>query len=663
MNKRIDLSVGQRLGLGFVFKLAVLAGLLGAMVHWNEQSAAAERHFIEHIAPLNDAAAELDHALVLVTIGLRSYLVAPDDERMRRHQQNMQQARNALLRMGQLTREPDAERLYQVTAERLEASLLHAEALVQQGPKEDGEVIEAYLSSSAASSDALYAFAGLQRTKAARALQAMQDTRETGSRGLASAAALSMLVFGLTAFLMARSIRKPVGELLHIAASLGEGNWQPAAGPSPQGNEVHDEMHRLRQAFGDAAIALEARERKLHQLNAQIQAQNDQLEQQARALRAQAESLEAADRRKSEFLGVLAHELRNPMSSISNSLHALGSANIGHQRQAQDIMRRQMKVLSRLVDDLLDLTRITSGKVVLQKEIFDLAAVVQECAQDYQATATKEGVELKVVTVTAPVEADRTRVAQVISNLFDNAIKFSNGAREVEVTLEATASHAELRVKDRGVGIEAGMLERLFQPFSQADTTLARRRSGLGLGLSLSKVMVEMHAGTIDARSKGLGAGAEFIMRLPTAVRTAVAREPPAVERVRPRRKVLIIDDISDAALSLRDALRLAGHEVKTASGGVEGLEVARAFRPEVLLCDLGLPTIDGFEVAQRFRADEVLRSTFLIAVTGYAGPEDRERSARAGFDRHIRKPPDLRALDEMMGDAALAFPAENPMR
>src|SRR6185436_7608274 len=264
--------------------------------------------------------------------------------------------------------------------------------------------------------------------------------------------------------------------------------------------------------------------------------------------------------RKSEFLGVLAHELRNPMAAISNSLYALVNAagNAEQRDRAQDIIRRQTRFLGRLVDDLLDVTRISNGKVQLQKEPLDFAEVVRECAGDYREAAERAGVKLDIALPPGrvPVYGDRTRLCQIIGNLVDNAVKFVNGGREVTVSLRAADGRAELRVRD--VGIEPEMLGRLFQPFSQADTSLARRKAGLGLGLALAKALVELHDGTIEARSEGAGKGAEFIVRLPLSAAAPAQAAPGPIAQPRATgrgRRVLIIEDNPDAALSLRDAM------------------------------------------------------------------------------------------------------------
>ncbi len=428
---------------------------------------------------------------------------------------------------------------------------------------------------------------------------------------------------------------------------------------------------------------LQAQNEELQSQSEEIQAQNEEMQAQAEEMQAQAEklktqteemttyanSLAESDRRKSEFLGVLAHELRNPMAAISNGLYALTHAGVDEsmRRRAEGIIGRQSRVLSRLVDDLLDITRIGSGKVRLQRESVDLVDVVRDCVNDHRELAAASHLAVELVLPPEPlvVTGDRVRLCQVVGNLLDNAAKFSEkGTVRVLVRHAHGSDEAELVVADNGIGIEPAVLGRLFQPFSQADTSLARGRSGLGLGLALVKSLVEMHGGTVRAHSDGLGAGAQFTMRLPLA--RAVATPAPVVlpprsahvggaapepAPARRGRRVLIIEDNLDAAASLRDALRLLGHAVHVAHDAQEGIDSAHEFRPDVVLCDIGLPTMDGYQVAQKLRADPNLRSIFLIAVTGYAGPDDQERAARAGFDRHFGKPPDIERLNRILED------------
>jgi PAS domain S-box-containing protein len=370
------------------------------------------------------------------------------------------------------------------------------------------------------------------------------------------------------------------------------------------------------------------------------------------------EALKEADRRKDEFLAVLSHELRNPLAPITSSLHVLDRAphDSPPARRARAVLARQVAHLSALVGDLLDVTRIGSNKVRLAKERLDLVEIARRAVEDARSLFDRAGVDLALVTPEAPlvVLADRTRVAQVVGNLLHNSAKFTPRGGATRVVLEADGAEAVVRVVDDGVGMDASALARVFQPFVQADQTIERSEGGLGLGLALVKGLVELHGGHVEARSEGVGRGAELVVRLPLEGGPAVlpAEAAPRV-RTAPRR-VLVIEDNQDAADTLRASLELAGHEVEIAYEGAEGVAKARALVPDLVLCDLGLPGLDGYEVAAALRADPALARTALVALSGYALPEDRERAARAGFDRHLAKPTNLDALEDVLADLPL---------
>ncbi len=374
------------------------------------------------------------------------------------------------------------------------------------------------------------------------------------------------------------------------------------------------------------------------------------------ALRAANQRLAEADERKNEFLAVLSHELRNPLAPITNSLYVLERAEPGgaKARHAQEVIQRQVQQLTRLVDDLLDLTRITRNKVQLRRQRLDLTELVRHTADDHRAQFQKADVRLELVAPTGPVaiEGDWNRLAQVVGNLLTNAAKFTPRGGRTLVLLSVEGATAVLCVADTGVGLAPAMLSRLFQPFMQADVTLDRSKGGLGLGLALVKNLVELHGGEVSVRSEGLGKGAEFSVHLPLArppaAEVAAASAAPALGA----RKVLIIEDNVDAANTLCEVLALSGHDVSVAYDGPSGLAAARAHRPEVTLCDIGLPGMDGFAVAQAFRADEALKDVYLVALSGYARPEDLERATAAGFQRHLAKPPDLARLEQLLASA-----------
>jgi PAS domain S-box-containing protein len=368
-----------------------------------------------------------------------------------------------------------------------------------------------------------------------------------------------------------------------------------------------------------------------------------------------AAQLRESDRRKSAFLAVLSHELRNPLAPIANAIHLLEHVPPGSEQaiRARAVIQRQTAQLTRLVDDLLDLTRIERGKVELKPELVDLRDVVRRTCEDYRETVEQRGLQLHVTAPAAPVtvRGDPARLAQVVGNLLHNAAKFTPAGGTLTVVVGHAAGRVELRVRDTGVGVAPEQLGRLFEPFAQAEQGLARTAGGLGLGLSLAKGLAEMHGGTIAGRSEGLGRGAEFVVTLPlapaasTSVRQAV-RKPPS-------RSIVIIEDNEDQAVSLAEVLSLDGHRVEIARDGRSGVELIRRVRPEIVLCDLGLPDLSGYEVARAIRQDGVLRHTRLVALSGYAQSEDRERCREAGFDAHLPKPADRDTLNALLASDA----------
>jgi two-component system CheB/CheR fusion protein len=372
-----------------------------------------------------------------------------------------------------------------------------------------------------------------------------------------------------------------------------------------------------------------------------------------------AETLREADRNKNQFLAMLAHELRNPLAPIANSLFILDHAVAGSEqaRRAQAVIGRQVGQLSRLVDDLLDVTRISRNKLTLQRKRLDLDELVRQTIDDHRREFEKSKVHIELVPASEPVfvTGDWNRLAQVVGNLLQNAAKFTGpgGRARVAVSTDRAAKlGAVVRVADTGAGMAPEMLARLFQPFAQADTTLDRSKGGLGLGLALVKGLVELHDGSITAHSAGLGQGAEFVVYLPLSLEEVAVAAPSRTSAPGGRQRVLIIEDNIDAADSLREALEFSEHEVEVAYTGPTGIAKARARKPEVVLCDIGLPGMDGFDVARAFRADDGLKDVHLVALSGYALPEDLQRAAEAGFDQHLAKPPNLESLEQTLARA-----------
>jgi CheY-like chemotaxis protein/two-component sensor histidine kinase len=330
------------------------------------------------------------------------------------------------------------------------------------------------------------------------------------------------------------------------------------------------------------------------------------------------------------------------------------------------LIDRQVTHLVRLVDDLLDATRIARGKVQLRKEHCDLSRIVQQVADDHRPVFATAGVTLAIDVPPDPlwVDGDPTRLTQIVSNLLNNASKFTDRGGDVAVSLvsQDDGRTAALSVRDTGIGIDPRMLSSIFDIFVQADCSLERVRGGLGLGLSLVKGLVHLHGGQVLASSDGLGCGSEFVVRLPVAQPSRVAA-PHAPSRSTPpaqgaKHRVLVVDDNRDAAQTAASLLALAGHDVRAAYTGASGLEIARTFRPRVVLCDIGLPGgMSGYDVARAVRNDAELSSTYLIAVTGYGREEDHRQAEEAGFDLHLTKPVDCERLFDIL--AQLPQPVE----
>lgn len=374
------------------------------------------------------------------------------------------------------------------------------------------------------------------------------------------------------------------------------------------------------------------------------------------ALRRQAEELTESHRQKDQFLTMLAHELRNPLAPLLTGLHILRHPRTTPEveEQIRAMMERQVRHVSQLVDELLDVSRILHGKVQLRSDRLDLARLTRTAAEDRRAVLEQAQMTLLLDVPAIPVwvMGDPKRLTQVLNNLLDNAVKFADGGRKVtvRVTADAERGRAVLSVRDDGSGIEADLLPRLFVPFLQADRSLDRSRGGLGLGLALVKGLVELHGGSVAASSAGPGRGAEFTIRLPLEQEpAALAEESAELPPPKKRLRVLVIEDNRDAADSLRLLLELLGHEVRVAYSGLEGVEEARKWRPGVVLCDIGLPGLDGYGVARELRLNPTTSRVRLLALTGYGAEEDRRRSSEAGFDFHVVKPADPAELSKLL--------------
>jgi signal transduction histidine kinase/ActR/RegA family two-component response regulator len=367
-------------------------------------------------------------------------------------------------------------------------------------------------------------------------------------------------------------------------------------------------------------------------------------------------ALREADRRKDEFLATLSHELRNPLAPIRAAVEVmrLGRHDPALMEKARVTMERQLHQLVRLTDDLLDVSRITQDKVELKREAIDLRQVIQSAAEAVRPLVTDRGHDMRVDVPADPLyaDADFARIAQAFSNLLSNAAKYTPRGGRISVSAAAEGDSAVVHVRDTGIGIPREMLSRIFEMFTQLKVDRDRTTSGLGVGLSLARRLVELHGGTVEAHSEGPGRGSEFVIRLPLLAATP-ENEPPR-ERAAPSGacRVLIAEDNVDAAEMMRVMLSLSGHDVKVATDGVQAVAIAESTRPDIAFIDIGMPRMDGYEAARQIRralADRIV----LVALTGWGQEDDKERAREAGFDHHLTKPAEPEMLERLIGDCS----------
>jgi CheY-like chemotaxis protein len=381
------------------------------------------------------------------------------------------------------------------------------------------------------------------------------------------------------------------------------------------------------------------------------------------ALVARAAELARADRNKDEFLAMLAHELRNPLAPLRNAAAILQHADTtaDEQAQAQHILARQIENMTRMIDDLLDVSRITEGKIELRPQVVILKAIVNAAVLQARPGFEARNQELAISLPVEPIflHADATRLEQVLGNLLGNACKYSNSGDHISVSAECaavpgkTSPEVIVRVRDDGIGIAPELLPHIFDLFVQATRAPDRAQGGLGIGLTLVQRIVKMHGGTVEARSDGLGHGSEFIVRLPILASPQPAEPVPVAPSLKESPcRMLIVDDNEDSARSMSTLQRLRGHETRIAYTGPDALTMAAEFLPEVVLLDIGLPGMDRYEVARRLRAISGLDGAFIVAMSGYGNVEDRANATVAGFDEYMVKPVDLALLRQWLRDA-----------
>jgi signal transduction histidine kinase len=438
--------------------------------------------------------------------------------------------------------------------------------------------------------------------------------------------------------------------------------------------ELNRNLAQANQRLAEANTTLQVEKtRELETLNNILQRANRELEAANRSLqtevteRARVElALKEADRHKDEFLAMLAHELRNPLAPIRNAVQLMHRRSIEDPQLAwsRDIIERQLAHLTRLVDDLLDVSRITRGKINLNKEVIEIGALVARTVETVQPLIEERGHTLAVQLPGGilAVLGDPTRLSQALGNVLGNAAKYTERGGRITLTAIQLDSEVEIRVRDSGIGIPAELMPMIFNLFTQLDRTSGPTQSGLGIGLALVQRLIEMHGGSVTAQSDGPGRGSEFVIRIPLFIRERIeagqsSNKPSALEQSmtnsegasRTQRRILVADDNNDALESLATLLQLSGHEVYTAANGAVALESAEQHRPEVALLDIGMPKLDGYEVARRIRAQPWGQRITLVALTGWGQDSDRRRSQEAGFDSHLVKPLDLDKLTELL--------------
>jgi signal transduction histidine kinase/FixJ family two-component response regulator len=469
---------------------------------------------------------------------------------------------------------------------------------------------------------------------------------------------LAVMVLGLVAALLAGAwlqavITGPIGSIANVAREIMRGRDYSLRASQT----TDDEFGVVVGAFNNMLEEVEQRSRALESSNSALHEQVAVAAAAERALRDSERALREADRRKDEFLATLAHELRNPLAPIRNSVHVLASAAADAQQRlrAQEVIGRQTLHMALLLDDLLDVSRVTRGVFELKKEYVELRSVCDAAAETARPLIQSKQHTLTIDLPDMPLilEADPLRLAQVISNLLTNAAKYTDPGGRIELSARLT-EELQLRVVDTGIGLAPESIPRIFTIFSQVDPATDRAQGGLGIGLALVRGLVALHGGTVEARSAGLGCGSEFLVHLPATIIaasevSAAAIQPSAGEPAGRPCKILIADDNRDAVDSMATALRLSGYEVTVAFSGAEALEAGAREHPRVVILDIGMPGMDGYETARRLRLEAWGHHAIVVALTGWGQESDRRKAIAAGFDTHVTKPVNPSDLEETL--------------
>ena len=453
----------------------------------------------------------------------------------------------------------------------------------------------------------------------------------------------SLLVAFLISLWLANSVTGPVRAVTDIARQVIDRRDFTLRAK----RTTRDEIGVLVEAFNTMLS-------EVGQRAAALEASNKALQQETEERRQAEAALRVADQHKDEFLATLAHELRNPLAPMVNAMGLLQAPNADAAitKRAHGILNRQLSQMVRLVDDLLDVSRVTSGKLAVRKQPVELATIVQNAVDTAKPLFDERRHSLDLNLPAQPVylHADPVRLSQVFSNLLNNAAKYSEPAGVVRLSASVAGSSVRVRIEDRGIGISAASLPRIFEMFAQGDTSPERTQSGLGVGLALAKRLIELHGGTIQAESGGLGKGSSFTVTLPVmAALTSDRAQTASVAPTRRKHRILLVDDNVDFATSMSMLLQGLGHEVRTAHDALEALSIAREHKPEFAFLDLGMPRISGYELARKMRAQPETADIVLIALSGWGQSRDRERSQEAGFALHLVKPVELQNIEAVL--------------
>ncbi|HEV3256508.1 MAG TPA: ATP-binding protein [Gemmataceae bacterium] len=652
-----------------LFQLAFF-GLLSDMQHSNAQ---AVRWSIHSKEVLRQTQVVLRSLLEMGT-GLRGFILAADPDLHAAYQRAAQQLPRDVLELQNFVSDNQVQAAQvQGIANAIEGFMVwHAETVRLSGTGHRDRAIARAKSQTSSRLQTAIVKAMMTFIQTEDALDKERalalDQSQTRQRWLlwCSAGTTFLITLGL-AFVFSGSIGGRLATLTDNARRLAAGE---TLAPPVRGR---DEVAQLDLAFRRMAQELAQSAQSLRRSAEEIRALYEQAKGSAEEIRRLNESLERritertaelgranealreAGRRKDEFLAMLAHELRNPLAPIRTGLQIIKKpdSDLHAVDKARTMMERQVRHLTRIVDDLLDVSRITRGQIALRPERLDLARLARDTTDDHRAAFEQAGLTLNAAVPETPVwvMADATRVAQVLGNLLHNAAKFTDrgGNVTVRVALDGDRRQAVLSVRDTGTGIEPEMLPCLFDAFAQADRSLDRSKGGLGLGLALVRGLVELHGGEVRAASAGPGRGAEFTVRLSAQPEpAALSNMPAAPTRATTRLRILVVEDNRDSADMLRILLELCGYEVAVAHTGPAGVQTAKEWRPDVVLCDIGLPGMDGYGVVGELRRHPATAATRVIAVTGYGTDDDRRKSREAGFDQHLTKPVDPEALERL---------------